>query len=169
MNDLRSWSPSFELVTRVLGVRYDVWESSLSKIVAEHRPDAVVAFGLSAAAKGFTIETTARNVLNVARQDAYGTYPASDRIGDGPPTYTSTLVFPHDHFVSDDAGHYVCNLTLYRLLENGVRATFVHVPPMPEPALREGARAILEAAAQSVRDASSRRDDEPVLRKSAAT
>jgi pyroglutamyl-peptidase len=171
MEDLRTWAPEgWVLATHVLDVTYDVWEKALSPLIAEHRPEAVVAFGLSANAKGFQIETTARNVLDPSRSDANGAFPHGTRIAEnGPATYASTLSFEHAHAVSDDAGSYVCNLTLYRLLENGVRATFVHLPAMPEEQLRAGARAILEAAAHSVRAASSRRDDVPVFRKSAAT
>lgn len=170
MEDLRAWRPTFELVTHVLEVTYDVWERSLAKLVEEQRPDAVVAFGLSAGATGFTIETTARNVLDPARPDARGALPAASRIdADGPDTYESTLRFPHAYALSDDAGSYVCNLTLYRLLANGVRATFVHLPALSRAELRTGARHILDAAAQTLREASARREDVPVLRKSAAT
>jgi pyroglutamyl-peptidase len=153
MEDLRAWSPEgFALTTHVLDVTYDVWESALAPLVAAHRPDAVVAFGLSANATGFRIETTARNVLDPTRVDAKGSFPRGGRIADdGPATFASTLSFEHAYGISDDAGSYVCNLTLYRLLENGVRATFVHLPPMPEEQLRSGARAILVAAARSVR------------------
>lgn len=151
MEDLRSWRPDkFDLITHVLDVTYDVWEKQLSPLVAEVRPDAVVAFGLSGKAATFTIETLARNVLETARFDARGNFPRGARIrDDGPDRYASTLRFAHDHAVSDDAGGYICNLTLYELLAHDIRATFVHVPMMQEDRLRAGARAILEAAATS--------------------
>jgi hypothetical protein len=37
MEDLRAWRPTFELVTHVLEVTYDVWERSLAKLVEEQR------------------------------------------------------------------------------------------------------------------------------------
>lgn len=156
MEDLRGWSPAnATLVTHVLTVRYDVW-NELAPLLETHRPDAVVAFGLSAKATGFTLEHTARNALDVKRPDARGELPASERIeASGPATHESTFssavasALSHPFVRSDDAGDYICNLTLYRLLAGGHRATFIHVPMLPEAELRAGARAIVEAAARA--------------------
>lgn len=153
MADLRGWSPpNATLVTHVLDVHYDVW-NELAPLLETHRPDAVVAFGLSAKATGFTIEHTARNAFDPRRPDARGRLPKGERIApDGPATYASTLLLDalaHPHVRSDDAGDYICNLTLYQLLANGHRATFVHVPMLAEDELRAGARAVVEAAARA--------------------
>ena len=160
MEDLRGWSPpGTELVTHVLGVHYDVW-SELSPILDTHRPDAIVAFGLSAKATGITLERLARNSFDAGRPDARGDVPARDRSdAEGPATYESDLAMAvsralaHPHAGSDDAGAYICNLTLYRLLASGRRAMFVHVAPlerMPEADLRAGARAVLETVARVI-------------------
>ena len=152
MEDLRGWSPAnATLVTHVLKVHYDVWDE-LAPLLEAHRPDAVVAFGLSTKVATFAIERTARNAFDPKRPDARGELPLGEQIEPGgPATQVSALsqelaaALRHPHLRSDDAGNYICNLTLHRLLANGHRATFIHVPLMGEAVLRAGARAILEA------------------------
>ena len=137
--------PGARLIARVLPVRYDLWDLEFLPLIAEQRPDAVVAFGLSAKAIGFTLESTARNQLGLGRLDAEGMPAASARLrDDGPATYASALPLTeiaaalthHDlpFAPSDDAGDYVCNLLFYRLMAH-VEATgaptvagFIHVP-----------------------------------------
>lgn len=146
MDDLRAWHPErARLETRTLSVRFDVWETELAPLLDAVRPDAVVAFGLSAKATGITLETTARNRFAVDRADAAGRFAPSVLIdAAGPPTRAA--VVPDLSFVrSDDAGDYICNFVLYRLLAAGHDAGFVHVPHMDPSELRAGARAILEA------------------------
>ncbi len=140
------WQPhGARLATRILPVRYDVWDREFLPLLAEQRPHAVVAFGLSAKANGFTLESTARNQLGLGRPDSEGTPAPSARLcDDGPATYASALPLAkiaaalthHDlpFAPSDDAGDYVCNLLFYRLMAHlkaaGVPAVagFIHVP-----------------------------------------
>src|SRR5262245_23007202 len=66
------WQPSgAKLVTRILPVRYDIWQE-VGTIIEQAKPDAVIGFGLSAKAAGFTLEATARNQLGLGRPDAGG-------------------------------------------------------------------------------------------------
>ena len=89
------------------------------------------------------IECVGRNAVEPAKPDAVGHAPSSPRLAeDGPETLAST--FPAGRFsrplrdagfpaaLSDDAGAYVCNATLYRSLHVAPatrRVGFVHVPP----------------------------------------
>lgn len=148
MDDLAGWEPEgATLVRRTLPVTFDVWETDFAPLIAEVKPNAIVAFGFGAKATGITLETTARNRLATDRPDAAGRLaPAAVIDPAGPATLAG--VVPDLPFVrSDDAGDYICNLVLYRLLAAGHHAGFVHVPHMEPAELRAGARAILDATA----------------------
>lgn len=141
------------------------WEM-LRRIFERHEPDVVVHFGLNSRAKAIHVETVARNRINPARVDAAGRVPLSARARRfGPETLTAT--YPAEAIVkalmqaglpaglSDDAGGYVCNATLYRSLHaapNGRRIGFIHVPParvLPAARLWEAATIILRTATVS--------------------
>lgn len=139
------WQPDgARVTTRTLAVRFDVWERELAPLLAETKPDAVVAFGLSAKATGITLESTARNRVATARPDFTGAC-LEDAVlnAAGPLTYPTRLPLAEisDALTaarlpiirSDDAGDYVCNLLFYKLMahaeRSGLRAAgFVHVP-----------------------------------------
>lgn len=139
------WQPAgARLTTRTLAVRFDVWERELAPLLAETKPDAVVAFGLSAKTTGITLESTARNRVATARPDFMGAC-LDDAVlsAGGPAAFPTRLPFAEiaDALTaarlpivrSDDAGDYVCNLLFYKLMahaeRSGLRAAgFVHVP-----------------------------------------
>ena len=139
------WQPSgATLITRTLPVRYDIWPE-IQGIIAHERPDAVIGFGLSAKATGFTLESTARNQLGHGRPDAAGTLAGSDRLdAEGRATFPSHLPLREINAAltkaglpvsaSDDAGDYICNLYFYRLMTHmSAHASpriggFIHVP-----------------------------------------
>jgi pyroglutamyl-peptidase len=139
------WQPDgARLVTRVLPVRFDVWETELRPLLAVARPDAVVAFGLSAKATGVTLESTARNGVTIERPDFAGAHAASERLAEDGPEVCPTRLPLRDIAAalkregvpferSDDAGDYICNLLFYRLMEHADAggpkiAGFIHVP-----------------------------------------
>jgi pyroglutamyl-peptidase len=139
------WQPDgARLVVKILPVRFDLWESEFEPLLAATKPDAVVAFGLSAKAMGITMESTARNCVAMGRPDFTGACAASDRvIAEGPALLPTRLplreisVALRDAQVpiarSDDAGDYLCNLLFYRLMDRAERggprvAGFIHVP-----------------------------------------
>jgi pyroglutamyl-peptidase len=148
------WQPKgARLATRILPVRYDMWEREFVPLLSEQRPNAVVAFGLSAKATGFTLESTARNHLGLGRPDACGApAPSAWLRDDGPATFDSALPLAeiaaalrrHElpFSPSDDAGDYVCNLLFYRLMAHiGAIGTpsvagFIHVPYLDEQVAR---------------------------------
>jgi pyroglutamyl-peptidase len=139
------WHPDgARLATAVLPVRYDAWESVARPLLAREKPQAVVAFGLSAKTTGFTLESTARNVVGTDRPDFTGACSMSDCVvATGPVVYPSSLPFVEIiqalrqadlPFVrSDDAGDYLCNMLFYNLMHGAGdmdlrMAGFIHAP-----------------------------------------
>jgi pyroglutamyl-peptidase len=149
----RDWQPEgARLVTRTFPVTFDIWERSYLPALAEMKPDAVVAFGLSAKAQGITLESTARNRVATDRPDIGGICSGGDCVSAGGPAVRPTRLplraistglrmadVPMAR--SDDAGEYMCNLVFYRLIEHaesgGARvAGFIHVPYLDVQARR---------------------------------
>ena len=135
------WQPQgARLTTYTLPVRFDLWEREYQPLLAQTKPDAVIAFGLSAKATGVTLESTARNRVALDRPDFTGACAASDCVVDaGASALPSRL--PLEDIAralrtagvpvnpSDDAGDYLCNLVFYRLIHARVPvAGFIHVP-----------------------------------------
>lgn len=151
--DAQGWQPEgARLVTRVLPVKFDLWESELRPLLASTKPDAVVSFGLSAKATGVTLESTARNRVAADRPDFTGATSQSERVSPhGPAIYPTRLPLRDIAEAlqraqvpmarSDDAGDYLCNLLFYRLMEfaesGGPKvAGFIHVPYLDVQAAR---------------------------------
>ncbi len=127
----------------VLRTEYHWSWNELQRLGVDFAPDVIVHFGLSAEIEAINIECTGRNVVDPKKPDACGHKPPSQRLAeDGPETLISTFPaaailralhaagFPGA--LSDDAGAYVCNATLYRSLHTAPptrRVGFVHVPP----------------------------------------
>jgi pyroglutamyl-peptidase len=147
------WQPErARLVTRTLSVRFDLWEREFAPLLAETKPDAVVAFGLSAKATGITLESTARNRVARDRPDCTGAHAMGDRVVDGGAEVLPSRLPLRDISIalrtadipvvrSDDTGDYVCNLLFYRLVDfaaaHGLKiAGFVHVPYLNTQAAR---------------------------------
>lgn len=139
------WQPEgAQLVTRILPVRFDLWDGELRPLLASTKPDAVIAFGLSAKTKGITLESTARNRVATERPDFTGACAGSAcAVDDGADILPTRLPLRdmseclRDAGIpivrSDDAGDYLCNLLFYRLMDyaeaGGPKvAGFVHVP-----------------------------------------
>ena len=138
------WQPDgARLVTHTLPVRFDLWEREFAPLLAQ-KPNAVVAFGLSAKTTGVTLESTARNRVARDRPDFTGAFATADRAVDGGAEVLASRLPLADMAAalraadipvvrSDDAGDYLCNLLFYRLVDFagandlGV-AGFVHVP-----------------------------------------
>jgi pyroglutamyl-peptidase len=139
--------------------------AELQRLSAEFAPDVVVHFGLSERIEALHLERVGRNAVDPKKPDACGHAPPSRRLAeDGPDILSST--FPAEAILaalkvagfpaalSDDAGAYVCNATLYRSLHAAPptrRVGFVHVPPEGKGGftggrLRDAARVLLRAA-----------------------
>ncbi len=149
----------------VLATDYRRSWAALRRLHASFKPDVAVHFGLSAGSEALRIECLGRNSINRAKPDVSGVAPsAAIVVRGGPAAIASTFAADailaalreggFDAALSDDAGLYVCNATLYRSLHAapaGRRIGFVHVPPshVLAPADLEKAAAIILRAAAS--------------------
>jgi pyroglutamyl-peptidase len=146
--------------TVVLPTAYGRSWAKLRRTYARFEPDMVVHFGLHGGANAIHIETVGVNLIDPKKPDASGSTPTSGRVRRGGPERLSATL-PADAILaalkrnrilaqlSDDAGDYVCNATLYRSLHAapaGRTVGFIHVPPDLTPdALFAAARIILRA------------------------
>ncbi|WP_339259195.1 pyroglutamyl-peptidase I [Paenibacillus sp. FSL R5-0713] len=144
-----------ELKTVLLPVHFDECADLLIAEMEAYRPDVVIACGL---AKGRTCITPERIAVNVkdippgSYADNQGQRPVDEPIVDGSPDgLFSTLpirAMVNDMSaagipaaVSNTAGTYICNNTMYRLLDHirvgqlPIRAGFVHFPASTEMAV----------------------------------
>jgi pyroglutamyl-peptidase len=132
----------------VLPVAHAAVGAHVAALLEEHDPDAVVHLGLAAGRARLALERVALNVMDFATPDNTG-YRARNEpcVSGGPPAYFATL--PLDAildalraeglpaYVSNTAGTYLCNQTLYgtlhRLAARGhrARAGFIHLPLLP--------------------------------------
>jgi pyroglutamyl-peptidase len=150
----------------VLPTEYRRSWDRLRRLYARHAPDVVVHFGLSGKATAIIVEGVGRCGCDSSKPDAAGYAPRRlfARHG-GRESLVASL--PANAIVarlkaagivaelSDDAGGYVCNATLYRSL-NAAPADrmvgFIHMPParrMNHTALVAAAEIILRAACDS--------------------
>jgi pyroglutamyl-peptidase len=143
-----------KLVGHVFPTSYAAVDRELPVLIARHRPDALLMFGLAPRAHGIRIETRARNTLALlpdVRSASMGRHAiapgksASIRL----PTPTRPLLAslrgaPNPVMLSRDAGRYLCNYLCWRAAEltstgSGPRlAAFVHIPPIRPSGRRKG-------------------------------
>jgi pyroglutamyl-peptidase len=135
-----------KIVPHIFPTRYAAVDRDLPRLIARHKPDALLMFGLANRAKTLRIETRARNTL-APLVDASGASPRRPAIATGAapaipmPAPTRRLLAAIRHtgvpaVLSRDAGRYLCNYLCWRaaeaaLAKNGPRlAAFIHVPPI---------------------------------------
>ena len=160
------WQPEgAQLITRTISVQYDLWDTTYQPLLQQTKPDAVVAFGLSAKATGVTLESTARNKVALDRPDHTGACSANSCVATGeadvhptrlPLREISEKLRAADVPLgwSDDAGDYLCNLLFYRLMHQGPRvAGFVHVPYLDTQVARLTAAGHAISAASTLSEA----------------
>lgn len=156
------------LRTVVLPVDYRRSWPVLRRLNALFAPDIVVHFGLSRRAEGIVVERRGCRRVRADRPDVAGFAPPSGLARrSGPDTLPASLPselivdvlreagFPAE--LSDDAGGYLCDATLYRSLYAALAAPgrlvgFVHVPPegtrgLTRERLRDAAALIVSTAA----------------------
>jgi pyroglutamyl-peptidase len=142
------------VVAHVFPTSYAAVDRELPKLIAKHKPDALLMFGLAPRAEAIRIETRARNTVALL-PDASGATRAS-KIAPGSPSVIAlpaptTLLLTAARAArvpvarSHDAGRYLCNYLCWRGTEattkpGGPRlAAFVHVPMTRRaPQLRRG-------------------------------
>jgi pyroglutamyl-peptidase len=132
------------------------WAGSAETIqghIATNPADGVLVIGVAVKAEAFRVEALARNAACQTSLDAHRqTWPGSLVLTDAPATLAVTAPFaamveaigqaglPVES--SEDAGDYLCNFTLYRLLHAAAAPAigFLHIPQAREcdPAARFG-------------------------------
>jgi pyroglutamyl-peptidase len=145
---LRRWN--LRLVPHVFETSYAAVDRELPPLIAKHKPDALLMFGLHGRAKTLRIETLARNSIGRVR-DVSGTTPKNHSISPG--AAHIKMASPGSRLaraarragvpavMSRDAGHYLCNYLCWRGTETAKAqdlriAAFIHVPPIGRKTLR---------------------------------
>jgi pyroglutamyl-peptidase len=165
-----------ERTAHVFDVTYAAVDRALPDLLARHRPDVLLIFGLATRARAIRIETRARNRITALWPDAGRRHGRTPAIAPGGPALfhfgphvgrllaaarTTRLPVRASH----DAGRYLCNYLSYRTCEAAQRserpfiAAFIHVPP-----LTQGARPRRAKAAQRWTGADLLRAGEAMLR-----
>lgn len=135
--------PGVRLASEILATEWLSAPRRLEAVLAKVRPDLVLHIGVSSRARGFEIESRARNAC-MASPDASGALPPAAGVrADGAEHLAASLPVRHivarlrrrgiPAYVSRDAGAYLCNATLYHSLASarevpGRRVGFIHVP-----------------------------------------
>jgi pyroglutamyl-peptidase len=156
---LRLRRPAFsevEFTGHIFPVTYKAVDRELPRLLATHRPHALLMFGLATRTPYLRIETRARNAVTMLWPDADH---ASVRKGSIAGAADARMLGPHtakllraavatgiDARASRDAGSYLCNYLSWRAIEATCRddgprlAAFVHVPPVARDraSLRKG-------------------------------
>lgn len=132
-----------KIVGYVFPTSYAAVDRDLPRLIARHKPDALLMFGLAPRAKAIRIETRARNTVALS-PDAGGAARANKIAPGGPsaialPAPTMQLQFAARAARvpvarSHDAGRYLCNYLCWRAAEASAKpggrqaAAFIHVP-----------------------------------------
>jgi pyroglutamyl-peptidase len=156
---LRLRRPAFsdvEFTGHIFPVTYKAVDRELPRLLATHRPHALLMFGLASRTRYLRIETRARNAVTMLWPDAdHASVRKGSIAGDaesmrfGPHTaklLRAAVATGIDARASRDAGSYLCNYLSWRAIEamdndDGPRlAAFVHVPPIARggASLRKG-------------------------------
>ena len=139
--------PAFDdvkLSSHIFHVTYATVDRELPEVLAKHRPDAMLMFGLANRTAHMRVETRARNAITTIWPDADGTRVCKGSIAGhddalmfGPHTarlLRAALATGIDAHASRDAGSYLCNYLSWRAIEatqhkDGPHlAAFIHVP-----------------------------------------
>ncbi|MGB9367366.1 MAG: pyroglutamyl-peptidase I [Xanthobacteraceae bacterium] len=139
--------PAFADVKRAVHVfetSYAAVDSDLPKLMAKHKPDIVLMFGLAARTPFVRVETLARNVRSILFPDVTGYRPSERTIVRAKPSQRGQAAFAHLLAASNasrvrtrlsrNAGRYLCNYVYWRALEASRSGTplaqFIHIPPV---------------------------------------
>ena len=134
-----------ELSSHIFPVTYKAVDRELPLALAEHKPHALLMFGLAGRTAHLRIESRARNAVTLLWPDAAQTRVRKGSIGAGP---DAMRFGPHtlrllraalgtgiDARPSRNAGSYLCNYLSWRAIEavgtddHLHLASFVHIPP----------------------------------------
>ncbi|MGZ3496020.1 MAG: pyroglutamyl-peptidase I [Vulcanimicrobiaceae bacterium] len=144
------------IVTRILPVETRNVHERLERTILDEQPDLVICTGQAGGRAAVALERVAVNVLDFEQPDNVGVVRKNEPIvRGGPDARISNLPFEKiveawnengvPGYVSNSAGTYICNQTLYEVLglvEGAVPpmvAGFVHLPYLPAQAIDAGA------------------------------
>ncbi|MGY3483493.1 pyroglutamyl-peptidase [Bradyrhizobium sp. USDA 4011] len=141
--------PAFDnvaLTSHIFDVTYATVDRELPELIARHRPQALLMFGLAGRSAHLRIESRARNAVTTRFPDAGRQHARQGSIESGADAQVfgrhtgkllrAALATGIDARTSRDAGNYLCNYLSWRAIEavngdNGLHlAQFVHVPPL---------------------------------------
>ncbi len=139
---------SCEVVTACLPVEWGRVKAHVDALIEQHRPDCVILTGQAGGRAGISVERLAVNRVS-QRPDNAGMLPPSLRIVEGGPaelvaTYPQKRILSAlqeagiEATLSDSAGGYICNYTLYLALLLAkdryphMQVGFLHLPYLPE-------------------------------------
>jgi len=151
-----------KLIGHVFETSYAAVDRELPALIAEHRPDALLMFGVATRRKRLSVELRARNALALL-PDASGSVLARRTIAANAPSALAMPVPRHAVLAatrqarvpaafSHDAGRYLCNYVCWRAAAtvaegHGPRlAAFVHIPPLTRRARAPAASRRLTSA-----------------------
>ena len=134
------------IIAHVFPTSYAAVDRDLPKLLAKHKPDALLMFGLAPRALTLRIEMQARNALALL-PDASGMALPRHAIAAGEPAAVAMPMSAQRLLaavgaarvpvaLSRDAGRYLCNYLCWRAAEAAGRkggpraAAFIHVPPV---------------------------------------
>jgi len=136
--------PGVRIVGHVFNTVYAEVARDLPALIARHRPDAVLLFGLAGRAGHVRVEMHAHNVTTRRTKDASGAFHVSPEIAEGAPWRVATAFrcgplgarlrrAGLNARPSPTAGEYLCNFSYWLALDAVAkrlvrRALFVHVP-----------------------------------------
>lgn len=149
------WTDPETLITEILPVAFESAAARMRELIAEHRPDVVIATGLAGGRTAVTPERVAINLVDARIPDNVGAQPVDEpSVAGAAAAYFATLpvkAITADvaragvaASVSHTAGTFVCNHVMFTALDaasTGTRAGFIHVPyaseqaPADQPAL----------------------------------
>jgi pyroglutamyl-peptidase len=160
---LRLRRPAFaevELIGHIFPVSYRAVDRELPELIARHRPDALLMFGLASRTPYLRVETRARNAVtmlwpDVVQQRARKGAIAgdADALSFGPHSaklMRAAVATGIDARSSRNAGSYLCNYLSFRAIEAAHLgcprlASFIHVPLVPrDPGHRRDGRTTAE-------------------------
>jgi pyroglutamyl-peptidase len=135
-----------QIIARQLPCTFETAPKVLRELIAEYRPQLVIAVGLGPGRSEMSIERVAINLNDARIPDNHGHQPIdTPAVPGGPAAYFSTLPVKAmvkalreagiPASVSQTAGTFVCNLVFYSLQHalagSSVRGGFIHVPYLP--------------------------------------
>jgi pyroglutamyl-peptidase len=131
-------------IVHIFEVSYAAVDRELPQLLARHKPDIVLMFGLAGRTPQVRIETRARNAKSILFPDVAGHRPDDRAIAPGKAPARGHAPFARllaaarasrtPTRLSRDAGRYLCNYVYWRALEasrSGTLAQFIHIPPVP--------------------------------------